>query len=140
VAIEVRVGENVGMMNVAMNSLTIARLRERFDHNKSYKKVAGEEEQMQRLNLFHRASLELEAYLQASAVRVEDLLQVGVGDVLLFDLPVSTPVELLLNRHARFQGQVVTSRNKRALLVEGRADPNSPPVPAAQRTGVGRAV
>jgi flagellar motor switch protein FliM len=138
VAIEVRIGENVGMMNVAMNSLTIARLRERFDHNKSYKKVAGEEEQLQRLRLFHRATLELEGYLRASAVRVEDLLQVGVGDVLLFDLPVNTQVELLLNRHARFRGQVVKSGNKRALLVEGQADPNSPPVPMPRRAGAGR--
>jgi flagellar motor switch protein FliM len=130
VAIEVRIGENVGMMNIAMNSLTIARLREKFDHNKSYKKVAGADEQSLRLKLLNRATFEVEAYLCASPLRVSDLLQVEVGDVLAFDVPVDRPVGLLLNRQGKFRGQVVTSGNKRALLVEGRAEQDAaPPAP-----------
>jgi flagellar motor switch protein FliM len=130
VAIEVRIGENVGMMNIAMNSLTIARLREKFDHNKSYKKVAGADEQSLRLKLLNRATFEVEAYLCASPLRVSDLLQVEVGDVLAFDVPVDRPVGLLLNRQGKFRGQVITSGNKRALLVEGRAEQDAaPPAP-----------
>lgn len=127
VAIEIRIGENVGMMNIAMNSLTIARLREKFDHNKSYKKVAGEDEQNQRLKLFSRSMFELEAYLCASPLRVRDLLQVEVGDVLMFDVPVDRPVGLLLNRMGKFQGKVVASANRRALLVERRTEQEASP-------------
>ena len=131
VAIEIRIGENVGMMNIAMNSLTIARLREKFDHNKSYKKVAGEDEQAQRLKLFQRSMLDVEAYLCASPLRVRDLLQVEVGDVLMFDVPVDRPVGLLLNRKAKFQGKMVASAaNKRALVVDQRTGQDAgPPAP-----------
>ncbi len=124
VAIEVRIGENVGMMNIAMNSLTIARLRERFDHNKSYKKLAGEEEQGARLRLFSRALLDVEALLRGSPLPMRDFLKVSVGDVLMLDVPVSYPVDLLLNRVVKFRGQVVASSSRRALAVEGRADQN----------------
>ena len=130
VAVEVRLGEIVGMMNIAMNSLTIARLREKFDHNKSYKKVAGEDEQSQRLRLFQRGFLDVEAYLNGSPLSVEDLLRVEEGDVLMFDVPVGAPVDLLLNRRCKFRGQVVAAGNKRALLVEARTDVDAQAAPA----------
>ncbi len=121
-AIEVRVGENVGMMNIGMNSITAARLREKIERNKSYKKVAGEDEQEQRLRLFERSFLELEAFLQGSPLKVNELLNLSVGDVLLFDLPVEATADLLVNRLAKYRGQVVSAGNKRAFLVESRTD------------------
>lgn len=136
VAIEVRIGENIGMMNIAMNSLTIARLRERFDHNKSYKKMAGEEEQAQRLRLFSRALLELEALLHGSPLPVRDLLSLDVDDVLQFDIPVNAPVDLRLNRKSKFQGQVVTNGNKRAFVVEGRTDQDHHGAGLVRHTGL----
>lgn len=138
VAIEVKVGENVGMMNIGMNSLTAARLREKFDHNKSYKKVAGEEEQAQRLRLFQRSFLQVEAFLRGSPLRVEELLNLEVGDVLMFDLPVDAPTDLLLNRKIKYRGQVVSSGNKRAFMVESRVDQDMKSSPPGRRTDVQR--
>lgn len=138
VAIEVRVGENIGMMNIGMNSLTMARLREKFDHNKSYKKVAGEEEQHHRLRLFQRSFLELEAYLRGSPLTMQELLDVSVGDVLMFDVPVDAPVDLLLNRRVKYRGRVVSSSNKRAFLVEDRTDEDVSSLPPGRRLDIPR--
>jgi flagellar motor switch protein FliM len=137
VAIEVRIGETVGMMNIAMNSLTIARLREKFDHNKSYKKVAGEDEQTRRLQSLNRAILDVEAFLCASPLRVADLMRVEPGDVLVFDVPVDRPVGLLMNGRGKFQGKVVASGNKRALLVDGHTEQDGSALPPGRPAGVG---
>lgn len=133
VAIEVRLGENIGMMNMGMNSLTVARLREKFDHNKSYKKVAGEEEQAMRLRQFQRSFLEVEACLRGSSLGMQELLDLNAGDVLMFDAPVEAPVDLLLNRKHKYRGRVVGAGSKRALLVDGRTDEDTAVAPVARR-------
>ncbi len=119
IAIEVRVGENVGMMNIGVNSLTVARLRDRFDHNKSHRQDATDEEQAQRLELFKRGPMRVDALLRNVPFTVRDLMKVSPGDVLMFDVPVGAPLDLVLNGRGKFTGQIVTSGNtKRAFLVE----------------------
>ncbi len=138
VAIEVRVGENVGMMNIGMNSLTATRLREKFDHNKSYKKVAGEEEQLERLRLFQRSLLEVEAFLPGAPLNVQDLLDLEVGDIVILDVPMDASADLLFNQRAKFRGQVVSTGIKRGFLVESRVDQDTDSVPRNRRADVQR--
>jgi hypothetical protein len=51
---------------------------------------------------------------------------------------VSAPVDLLLNRKAKYRGQVVTSGNKRAFLVGERTDQDSKAPPPDRRADVQR--
>ena len=49
---------------------------------------------------------------------VEDLLGLRAGHVLVFDFPVSRPIELLVNGSHKFTAQVVCSGKKRACQVD----------------------
>lgn len=126
ISVEVRVGENVGMMNIGINSLTVARLRDKFDHNKGYKKTGGEAEQAIRLALFKRALIRMNAVLHSVPFTMKDLLDAGVGDVLMLDRPLNMPVELTLNGKGKFRGHIVASENrKRAFVVDTRVEPRA---------------
>jgi flagellar motor switch protein FliM len=119
IGIEVRFGEVGGMMNIAMPSIVIKMMRQKFDQQWSlYRKHAGTAEQSRILRLLRDSALSLESRLEGPSLTVENLLAMEEGQVLLFDYPVGRPVELLVNGVRKFRGQVVCSGKKRACLIE----------------------
>ncbi|HWB85371.1 MAG TPA: flagellar motor switch protein FliM [Bryobacteraceae bacterium] len=119
IAVEVRIGETVGMMNIAMPSIVIKMMRSKFDQQWSVRKThASEAEQGRVLRLLRHASLTMEARLEGPTLTVQDLLDLSEGHLLTFDFPVDRPVELLVNGAHKFGGQVVSTGRKRAFLVE----------------------
>ena len=118
IGMEIRVGENSGMMNIGLPSIVIKMLRQKFDQQWSVRKgEATEEEQSRVLRLIKPATVSVETRLQGPTLRIEDLLRLQEGDVLTFDYPVSKPVETLVNGKLKLLGQVVNSGRKMAFLV-----------------------
>jgi flagellar motor switch protein FliM len=119
IGIEVRIGEAVGMMNIAMPSIVIKMMRQKFDQQWSVRKShATEAEQRRVLRVLRQASLRLEARMEGPTLAVRDLLELREGNLLTFDYPVDRPIELTVNGAHKFTGQVVSTGKKRACLVE----------------------
>jgi flagellar motor switch protein FliM len=119
IGVEVRIGETVGMMNMAMPSIVIKMMRQKFDQQWSVRKThtnAGE--QVRILRLLKEGSLTLEARLEGPTLTVANLLGMREGHLLTFDYPVERPVELLVNGTHKFTAQLVSTGRKRACLVE----------------------
>ena len=116
IAVEVRIGETVGMMNIAMPSIVIKMMRQKFDQQWSLRKTHAEEERV--LRFLRDASLVLEARLTGPTLTVQDLLGLEEGQLLTFDHPVGRPVDMEVNGGRKFSGRVVTTGKKRAFQVE----------------------
>jgi flagellar motor switch protein FliM len=119
IGIEVRIGDTVGMMNIAMPSIVIKMMRQKFDQQWSVRKTrASEAEQSRILRVLREGSAALEARMEGPTITVRDLLDLREGHLLTFDYPVERPVELLVNGAHKFTGQVVSTGKKRACLLE----------------------
>ena len=119
IAVEVRIGETVGMMNIAMPSIVIKMMRQKFDQQWSLRKTHASLAEQERVMRFLRdASLAMEARLTGPTLTVQDLLGLEEGHLLTFDHPVGRPVDLEVNGGREFSGHVVTTGGIRAFQVE----------------------
>jgi flagellar motor switch protein FliM len=113
VAIEIRIGESIGMMNIAMPSIIIKMMRQKFDQQWSVRKsesTGGEQERV--LNLLRGSSVDVDVRLEGSSLFLKDLMTLDVGDVLILDSATQKPLRCLLNGVAKFQGHVSSGDNK----------------------------
>ncbi|MGA2589754.1 MAG: flagellar motor switch protein FliM [Bryobacteraceae bacterium] len=118
VGIEIRIGDNVGMMNIAVPSIIAKMMRQKFDQQWSMRRTQSTEaEQTALLALLQPSLLGLDVRLRGSRLLVRDLLRLTEGDVLAFDFPVDRPLEGLLNGKLRFQGRVMQAGRKRGFVV-----------------------
>lgn len=119
VEIELRIGENVGMMNIAMPSIVIKMMRQKFDHQWFARKTeSSATEQTRILELIKPAKLSMDAWLHGPTLLLKDLLKLEEGDVLVFDHPVSRPLECTVNGKQKFKGRIVSMGTKKAFLIE----------------------
>jgi flagellar motor switch protein FliM len=119
IGIEMRIGESVGMMNIAMPSIVIKMMRQKFDQQWSVRKThASQSEQGRLLRILRQASLSVEARLEGPTLTVHDLLELKEGHVLLFDYPVERSIDLLVNGAHKFTGHVVGAGKRRACQVD----------------------
>ena len=120
VSMEVRIGDNVGMMNIGVPSIIIKMLRQKFDQQWSLRKTESTMEEQDRvLRLIQAARVVVDARLKGPTLRVEDMLDLQEGDIVAFDHPINRPLVLELNGKTRFEGQVVESgTRKRSFLLD----------------------
>lgn len=119
VGMEIRIGEVAGMMNLGIPSIIIKMLRQKFDQQWSVRKSEStEEERVRMLKLIKPSILKFDSRLQGPTLTVEQMLELGDGDVLAFDYPVDKPVDLLINGSLKFQGRVLTNGRKRMFEIE----------------------
>ncbi|MBI5084335.1 MAG: flagellar motor switch protein FliM [Acidobacteria bacterium] len=121
VGMEIRIGEVSGMMNLGIPSIIIKMLRQKFDQQWSVRKSESTEEERERiLRLMKPAMLKLDARLQGPTLTVEQMIGLGVDDILLFDHPTDGPMDLVVNGTLKFHGQVGGDERKRRFHVESR--------------------
>ncbi|MDQ2950576.1 MAG: flagellar motor switch protein FliM [Acidobacteriota bacterium] len=119
VSIEIRAGDNAGMMNIGIPSIVVKMLRHKFDQQWSVRRSESTEQEHARvLRLIKPAALSLDGRLQGPTLSVEDLMALAEGDVLAFDFPVEKPLDLVINGKLKFRGNVVTSGRKRAFQID----------------------
>ena len=118
VAIEIRLGDAVGMMNVAMPAIIIKMMRQRFDQQWLLRKASSTDaEQTRVLNLIQSAELPAEAILSGPRMLLRDLVDLEEGDVLGLEFPTARPVDLLLSGSKKYRGEVVNSGSRAAFRV-----------------------
>ena len=119
VGIEIRIGETVGMMNIAMPSIVIKMMRQKFDQQWSVRKThASVAEQARVLRLLREGTLTAEARLEGPTLTVRDLLGLSEGNLLTFDYPVERSIELMVNGARKYTANVVRAGRKRACRIE----------------------
>ncbi len=118
ISIEVKMGEAGGMINLAIPSIIIKMLRQKFDHHRTVRRAqASEDEQERMLRLVSPASVHLDVRLRDQKVPVPDLLALAEGDILMFDYPASAPLDLFVNGKPKYSGEVIESNHRRALEI-----------------------
>ena len=119
VSMEVRIGDNAGMMNIGIPSIVVKMLRHKFDQQWSVRKTQStEEEQGRVLRLARTARILLDSRLTGPTMSVEDLMDLKEDDVLTFDFPVGRSLDLTVNGRPKYRGHIVTTGNKRAFQIE----------------------
>ncbi|MES1260963.1 MAG: flagellar motor switch protein FliM [Acidobacteriota bacterium] len=118
VAIEIRIGDSTGMMNIAMPSIIIKMMRQKFDQQWSLRKSASTDgEQSRVLELIRTAALESEVVLTGPKLLLRDLMNLEEGDILSFEFPAGRPLDLLLNGRKKYRGEMVASGRRAAFRI-----------------------
>jgi flagellar motor switch protein FliM len=118
VAIEIRIGDSIGMMNIAMHSIIIKMMRQKFDQQWTLRKSAStDQEQARVLNLLRTAELPSEVRLAGPQLLLRDLMDLEEGDVLSFEFPTTRPLDLILNGRRKYVGEIVNAGHRAAFKV-----------------------
>ncbi len=121
VAIEIRIGEAVGMMNIAMPSIIIKMMRQKFDQQWLLRKAAStDSEQMRVMKLIESAELQTEAVLTGPHMLLRDLIDLAEGDVVRLEFPMGRPLDLLLGGSKKYRGEMVNAGSRAAFQVSER--------------------
>ena len=121
VAIEIRIGESVGMMNIAMPSIIIKMMRQKFDQQWSLRKSASTDvEQARILDLIQTSTLSSEVTLSGPQLLLRDLVNLEEGDILSFEFPAGRPLDLRLNGERKYRGEMVNAGRRAAFRVSER--------------------
>ena len=121
VHLELKTGDNSGMMNLCIPSRVLKQLRNKFDQQwnvRRQKSTTNEEERI--FNLMKPVPLSLTGELRNSKLTVDDLLKVSVGDVIELNERLGDPVQLCVSGVAKFIGRIVQRRGKRAFEISNR--------------------
>ena len=118
VAIEIRIGDSIGMMNIAMPSIIIKMMRQKFDQQWSLRKsVSTEGEQARVLDLIRPSLLNSEVLLTGPQLLLRDLVNLECGDVVSFEYPANRALTMTLNGKEKFNGEMVASGRRAAFRV-----------------------
>lgn len=123
IAIELAMGEATGMLNLAIPSIAIKMLRQRFESQSGTRRRASTDSGRARVaNLIRKARLASEALLEGPGLTLRELMALEPGQVLGFEYPVGKPLTLLLNGHRRYLGQLVADGSQAAFRITGVLD------------------
>ena len=118
VAIEIRIGDSIGMMNIAMPSIIIKMMRQKFDQQWTLRKSAStEQEQARVLDLLRPAELPSEVLLTGPQLLLRDLINLEEGDVIGFEYPTERPVDLMLHGRKKYRGEIVNVGHRTAFRI-----------------------
>ena len=119
VAMEVKIGDNAGMMNIGIPSIVVKMLRHKLDQQWSARRTESTEaEQARILHLVRNSQMLLDSRLTGPALRVEELMELKEGDVISFDYPVRHLLDLSLNGMLKYRGRIVAADGKRGFQID----------------------
>ena len=115
IAIEVKVGDTPGLMNFAVPALFIKRLRHKFEQLQQIRRAASSEaDKLHIARLIQDAHLQLEIQIAGGTVTAKTLVNMGIGDVIVLEYPVSEHITGYLNGEEKWLGNLVTRGDKLA--------------------------
>jgi flagellar motor switch protein FliM len=119
VSMEVRIGDNAGMMNIGIPSIVVKMLRNKFDQQWSVRKSQStEQEQSRILHLIRTSRMWLDSRLKGPTMSVADLMELKEDDLLTLDYGVDRLIDLSINGKDKFAGRIVDAGHKRGFQIE----------------------
>jgi flagellar motor switch protein FliM len=119
IGIEMRIGEVTGMINLAIPSVILKMMRQKFDQQWTARKV--ETDPARRAGILKKirtAKIRLDATLPAHSISIRDLVSLEAGDVLMVDHPAKSLLTLTVNGVKKYRGRAASVDGKRAFAVE----------------------
>ena len=119
IAIEIRIGDASGTLNVAIPAINIKMIGQKFEQQWMLRKTDPTEAEQQRMTaLLRQSSVTLDARIMGPRLTVRDLLGLDAGDILKFDYLLEKRTDCTVNGAPKLKGQVIDCNNKRAFIVE----------------------
>jgi flagellar motor switch protein FliM len=113
IAVDVRIGSVSGLMNFAIPSIFIKRLRHKFEQLQTVRKAnTNDTDQIRVGRLLQDVALRFHAVLDGGTISARTLMDLEPGHVLLFDQPVDKPVQATLNDCAKWSGTIAATQEK----------------------------
>lgn len=113
IAMEIRIGEHSGTMNIAIPTIFVKMLRQKFDQQWSARRTASsEEEQTRVLRLLQSAKLTVEARLPQSTLTLREITNLQPGDLIQLEHPADQPIDVTLNGVLRYRARMTCVRNR----------------------------
>jgi flagellar motor switch protein FliM len=124
IGMEFRIEDRIGMINLAIPSITMKSMVQKFDQQGFVDEVDPDEAYQQRtLKILGRAAVTVEPRVD-SRLSVRDLLAMKVGSVVLFDHTTAQPIGCTANGKAKFEGSIVCEGERRAFAIESVTQPD----------------
>jgi flagellar motor switch protein FliM len=124
IAVDVRVGEVTGLMNLAIPSIFIKRLRNKFEQLQKVRKAhASEADHLIVAELLQDVGLEFKAYIDGGKIPTRTLVDLEPGDILMLDLGADKPMRASLNGEAKWEGYIASVQEDLVFEVSGLAEP-----------------
>lgn len=118
ISMEMKIGENSGLINIGIPSIIIKMLRQKFDRQWTTRRTQPtESEHARMLRLIKSAGVQADVRLTGPTLRLQDLMKLEVGDVLTLDHGIHKEVCLLLNGANKFVGHVVADGKKTSFKI-----------------------
>ncbi len=133
IAVEVRVGATSGLMNLAIPSIFVKRLRHKLDQLQRVRRVEStENDQYFVAQLIQDAMLTIEAQIPSGVISARTLVGLELGEVIVLDHPIDKEISASLNGKEKWRGNITAQGEKVAFEVSQCSRLHSPPIyPAA---------
>ncbi len=120
VAADLRVGETEGRLNVAIPALTLKLLRQKFEARPEARKPSGSRELEQAMHekLAAGLKLHLDCALVGSSIRLHDLLNLKIGDLIDTGIACDGSATILVNGLPKFCGEVVVDGATQSVVIQ----------------------
>jgi flagellar motor switch protein FliM len=123
IAVDVRIGNVSGLMNLAIPSIFIKRLRHKFDQLQTVRKASVSDVDQCRISrLIQDLTLRFSAMLDGGVINARTLVDLEPGNVLIFDHPVDRPVKATLNGCEKWSGRIVAKQNRLTFQIGDRLE------------------
>jgi flagellar motor switch protein FliM len=123
IGMEIHFGDAAGPLNIAIPSLAVKMMHQKFDQQWISRRAESRvEDQQKMLHLLEPTDTEVEIAHDGAALRIEDLLALRAGDLLMLDWPEERPLRCLLNGNARFHGRIAQFGAKGVFVVDEVSD------------------
>ena len=119
VTMELRIGDKTGKVNLAVPSITLKMLRHRFDQQSTTKRTESPEtEAAIKQKLSGALSLDVDCALVCARIRLSDLLNLNVGDLVDLGVEFDRRGSVLVNGIPKLRGEVIVEGARQALVIE----------------------
>ena len=120
IAMELRIGESVGMVNLAIPSITLKTMGQKFDGQwTSHRAENPATELAIKRKLKRELQVTLECEYSLSTIGMKDLLNLSTGSLFLLGPAFDEAVDVMVNGVPKFRGVLgVSQRNRRTVTLE----------------------
>ncbi len=119
IAIELRIGDSAGMINVAIPSITLKMIGQRFDQQWTVHKSANPAIEMAiKRNLSRQLQVTVDCELAGETISLRDFLSLAPGDLLQGGAVLEGPASIVVNGVPKFQAALETEGNRLVAVIQ----------------------
>jgi flagellar motor switch protein FliM len=118
VSMELRIGDNAGVVNLAIPSITLKTMGQSFDQQwATHRSENPETEQLIRRMMTRDLDVTVQCEYSCETIRLKDLLSLVPGDIFAFGPAFNENVDILVNGTPKFKGTLGVSRKNTPVVV-----------------------